>query len=157
MSPARSTPARLPVSRLASTWISPVSPRTVSLPPAITMAVFSSMPKPCLPPVASSAATSRPNRPRCRKCWSTSPTGKKPSPRPMLSLVSCGSAAGGWTSASTELPLVIMGSLMMAAPALLPDTSPPAAQAARIASSAGVGLPSWISAWTIRAWSPPVK
>ena len=46
---------------------------------------------------------------------------------------------------------------MIAAPALLPETSPPAAQARRIAASAGVGWPSWTSAWTISAWSPPVK
>ena len=77
--------------------------------------------------------------------------------RPTLRRVSCGSAASGWASASTELPLVIIGSLMTAAPALLPAIRPPAAWARRIAGSAGVSTPSWISALTISDWSPPVK
>ena len=85
------------------------------------------------------------------------PEGKKPRPRPMLRRVSCGSAASGWASASTELPLVIIGSLITAAPALLPAITPPAAWARRIAARAGVSTPSWISALTISDWSPPVK
>ena len=79
----------------------------------------------------------------------------------------CGQSGSGKTYAlgvaleqimlHTELPLVIMGSLMIAAPALLPETRPPAAWARLIACKAGVSRSFWMSALTISDWSPPVK
>lgn len=56
------------------------------------------------------------------------------------------------------MPPVIIGSLITAAPALLPPMTPPAASTARMAASAGVSAPSGpSSARVVRLWLPPVK
>ena len=91
------------------------------------------------------------------KCWSTIPNGKKPSPAPSISPGAFGSSVTPWTTDSIEVPPRIIGWLIIAAPALDPATSPPAACAARIAASSGVSTPPGASAATILPWSPPVK
>ena len=85
------------------------------------------------------------------------PKGKNPSPVPSRSPSSAGFSVTPWTSASSEVPPCNIGSDIIAAPALDPDSRPPASWAARIAARAGEGTPPGSSAARIFAWSPPVK
>ncbi len=91
------------------------------------------------------------------KCWSTIPNGKKPRPAPIISPGASGSSVSPCSTDSIEVPPTIIGWLIIAAPALDPATSPPAACAARIAASSGVSTPPGARAATILLWSPPVK
>ena len=119
--------------------------------------MFSSMPNPRRTPADAIATTSRPSRPRLMKCWSSMPQGKKPRPAPIRSPGRSGSSVTPCTTDSIEVPPRIIGCDIIAAPALEPATSPPAAWAARIAASSGVSPPPGARAATIFAWSPPVK
>ena len=85
------------------------------------------------------------------------PKGKNPRPSPISRPGCSGSAVTPWTSASSEVPPSSIGPDIIAAPALDPASSPPAAWVARIAASAADSRPSGASIAVILAWSPPVK
>ena len=97
----------------------------------------------------------RPKRPRLRKCWSTKTSGPtKPSPRSISRPI----RAPNFNTANMSGASRIMVVLMIAAPALVPATTPPLLNTSWIASSIGVGLPSAsISAAVMRSCAPPEK
>src|ERR1051325_9978791 len=125
-SPAFSTRAVLSRLRRQSTTVTDLSPMTSNAPSRAITAVASSMPTPTSSGWTRTAASSRGWRPRLTKCWSTIPSGHKPSP----------SAIGGTALVSrpSGLPVIIVLDIT-AAPALVPATTAPRANRSRIAST----------------------
>lgn len=131
--------------------------RMVFVARSTSTAQFSSTPYPRGVPVSCRAAMRRPRRPRRRKCWSVRPYGKKPMPRPMPTPGSPSDARAPWRSASRASPPVIIGSLIIAAPAEVPAMRPPRASTRRAASKAGVSPDDGRNTAVMRDWSPPVN
>ena len=93
-------------------------------------AVSSSMPRPSCAGLAAIRASSRPNRFRWVKCWSTIAIGSSPSPWDTWPIRNFGVAP--------PLPNDTMCADRMLAPAEVPATSAPRRWAARMASPSGV-------------------